>query len=119
MLRSIGAVVAGYFVFAVAAALLFQLSGQAPHEPATTAFKIASVAWGAAFAMIGGWLAARVARGRPLRHALAVGALIAFGALVSLAADISGAIWSQVSAMAVMAPSAALGGWLDSRAERT
>src|SRR4051812_42263879 len=105
MLRSLGAVVAGYFVFAVSAVLLFQLSGQAPHAAAPLAFEVASVVWGAVFAMVGGWLAAHVARHRPVAHAAGVAAVIALGAVASLLFS-TGARWSQLSAIIVMAPSA-------------
>jgi hypothetical protein len=114
MVRSIGAVAAGYFVFAVSAVLLFQLSGQAPHADAPLAFKIASIVWGAVFAMVAGWLAAHVAVRRPATHAAVVAAVIALGALVSLVAA-SGARWSQIGALVVMAPCAWLGGVLAAR----
>src|SRR5262245_27745884 len=106
MLRSIGAVAAGYFIFAVSAVLLFQLSGQEPHADAPLAFKIASTIWGGVFGLVGGWLAAHVSVRRPAGHAAVVAALIAVGALVSLLARPSDAIWSQVAALAVMAPCA-------------
>ena len=104
MLRSVGAVVAGYFVFAASAALLFQLSGQEPHASAPLAFKIASSIWGAVFALVGGWLAAHVAVRRPAAHAAA-----------SIAARPSDAMWSPLAAIVVMAPCAWLGGVLAAR----
>jgi hypothetical protein len=119
MLRSIGAVAAGYFVFAAAAALLFQLSGQEPHAAAPLAFKIASTIWGAVFALVGGWLAAHVSVRRPATHAAVVAALIALGAIVSLLARPSDAIWSQLSALVVMTPCAWLGGVLAARRRNT
>ena len=115
MLRSIGAVVAGYFVFAASAFLLFQLSGRDPHADLPFTFKLASTIWGAVFAMVGGWLAAHVSVGNPARHAAAVAIVIAAGALLSLALDPSGARWSQLAAIAVMAPCAWLGGALAAR----
>jgi hypothetical protein len=115
MFRSIGAVVAGYFVFAVSAVLLFQLSGQEPHAEAPLTFKIATVIWGAVFALVGGWLAAHVSVRRPATHAGAVAALIALGAIVAIAARPSDALWSQLSALIVMAPCAWLGGVLASK----
>jgi len=115
MLRSIGAVAAGYLIFGASAALLFQLSGQAPHEAAPFAFKIASIIWGAVFALVAGWLTARIAGRRPMLHAALVAALIALGALISLLARPSDAIWSQVSALVVMAPCALIGGAISSR----
>jgi hypothetical protein len=110
MLRSIGAVAAGYIVFGGSAALLFQVSGQAPHEAAPVWFKVASIAWGAVFALIAGWLTARIAVRRPATHAAILAGLIALGAIVSLFADPSGSKWSQTSAAVIMAPCAWLGG---------
>ena len=115
MLRSVGAVVAGYFVFAASAALLFQLSGRAPHADAPAAFKLATIIWGAVFALVGGWLAAHVSVRRPSAHAAAVAGLIALGAIASMAARPSDALWSQLAALVVMAPCAWLGGVLAAR----
>src|SRR5437870_675301 len=110
MLRSIGAVAAGYLIFGTSAALLFQLSGQLPHEPAPIGFKIGSTIWGAVFALVAGWLTARIATRKPATHAAILAGLIALGAIVSLAARPSDAKWSQTSALVVMAPCAWLGG---------
>src|SRR3954469_1274928 len=117
MLRSIGAVVAGYFIFATSAVLLFQLSGRAPHEPAPLAFEIATIVWGCVFALVGGWLTAHIAGRRPVTHAGVLAGVIALGALASLVADAGAAKWTQMSAVAFMAPCAWLGG-LVSRARR-
>jgi hypothetical protein len=86
MLRSIGAVAAGYVVFGASAALLFQLSGQEPHEAAPAAFKIATIVWGAVFALVAGWLTARIAVRRPTTHAAILAGLIVLGAAASMAA---------------------------------
>jgi hypothetical protein len=111
MLRSIGAVAAGYLVFAGSAALLFQLSGQEPHAPSTVVFKIGSIVWGCVFALIAGFLTAHVAGRRPSTHAAVVALLIAAGALVSLIVRPGeGARWSQFAALLLMAPSAWVGG---------
>lgn len=115
MLRSIGAVVAGYFVFAASAVMLFQLSGRDPHADAPWTFKLATVIWGAVFALVGGWLAAHVSVRRPSTHAAAVAGVIAAGALLSIAMDPAGAGWSQAAAVVVMAPCAWLGGILAAR----
>jgi hypothetical protein len=119
MLRSIGAVVAGYFVFAVSAVLLFQLSGQAPHADAPLGFKIASIVWGAVFALVGGWLAAHVSVRRPATHAAVVALVIAAGAAASMLADAGAARWSQAGALAIMAPCAWLGGVLAAKQKAT
>jgi hypothetical protein len=110
MLRSIGAVAAGYFIFASSGLLLFQLSGQNPHQPAALNFKLAAIIWGCVFALVAGWLTARIAPRRPATHAAILAALIATGALVSIVTSPPGAIWSQVSALIAMAPCAWLGG---------
>jgi hypothetical protein len=109
MLRSIGAVAAGYLVFAGSAALLFQLSGQEPHAPSTAAFKIVSTVWGCLFALIAGFLTAHIAGRKPSTHAGVVALLVAAGALVSLIAA-PGDRWSQLTALLLMAPLAWLGG---------
>lgn len=105
MLRSIGAVAAGYIIFGASAFLLFQLSGIDPHQPAPLGFKIASIIWGCVFALVAGWLTARVAGKRQVMHAAILAALI-----VSIAARPGDAKWSQISALALMAPCAWLGG---------
>src|SRR5262245_19905366 len=110
MIRSIGAVAAGYFVFAVAAVMLFQLSGRDPHANAPLAFKVATTVWGVVFALVGGWLAAHVSVRRPALHGGLVAAVIAAGAIASLLADRAGETWSQIVALVVMSPSAWIGG---------
>lgn len=110
-MRSVAAVAAGYLVFAVSAVVLFQVSGRAPHAAVPTSFLMWSTAYGAAFAALGGFLAARVAPSRPVRHAAAVGLVIFALALASLLASPAGdSVWSQIAAMAVMAPAAWAGG---------
>ena len=112
LLRSIAAVILGYGVFAACAATLFALSGRAPHAPASPAFMGVTVASGVVFALAGGYVAASLAGRRPVAHAVAVAAVLAAGATVSLALTLGhGAIWSQVAALLVMAPSAVVGGW--------
>ena len=66
--------------------------------------------------LIGGYVAARLARRRPLAHGVAVAALLALGATISLLSTLGrGAVWSQVAALVLMAPCAVLGSWLRSR----
>ena len=112
-LRSIAAVLVGYTIFAVSGYAIFRLSGQAPHAEATTWFKLLTVVSGVLFALLGGYVAGWLAGRRPLAHAIAVALLLSLGAAVSLAATVNhGSIWTQVCALAVMAPAAVLGGWL-------
>jgi len=115
MLRSVGAVAAGYLIFGASGFLLFQLSGQDPHQQAPLTFKIATIIWGCVFALVAGWLTARIAPRKPATHAAVLAGLIALGAVVSLAARPSDAKWSQLAALVVMAPCAWLGGVLSAK----
>lgn len=77
---------------------------------------LVSTVVGATFAFIGAYVAASLAKCRPLAHGFAVAVVIALGATASLFSTVGkGAIWTQVSALVLMAPSAALGGWLRGR----
>ena len=117
LLRSVLAVVVGYIIFAVRGYAVFRLSGQAAHAAASMSFLLISVALGIVFAFAGGYVAGMIAGRRPLVHALTVAILIAIGAAVSLVATLShGSVWSQVAALILIAPSAALGGrWRERR----
>src|SRR5262245_28833916 len=111
MLRSIGAVIAGYLVFAVLAVTLFAVTGRNAHAPAPPAFMVGSIVCGMLFAGLGGYVAALLAGRQPVAHATALTVVIASLAGVSLLTSPPGdAIWSQVAAVLLMAPSAILGG---------
>jgi hypothetical protein len=115
-MRSVGAIAAGYLIFALSAAALFQSTGQDPHAEADPAFMLMSVIYGFVFAMVGGYVAGRIVPEHPRRHAGAVGILIAVGAIVSLAmSSATGATWSQFAALTIMAPGAAAAGALVKR----
>jgi predicted Co/Zn/Cd cation transporter (cation efflux family) len=74
------------------------------------------IAFGMVFALLGGFVAAWLARRRPFAHGVAVAAVLALAAAISLLNTIGkGAVWSQVSALALMAPCAVYGGWLRMR----
>jgi uncharacterized membrane protein YfcA len=93
------------------------MTGQDPHAAAAIAFVLSSSLAGMLFAGIGGFVSAMIAGRRPMAHAIATALLLAAGATASLISTLahSGAIWSQVAALAVMAPCAIAGGWLRSR----
>ena len=77
---------------------------------------LASIAFGMAFALLGGYVASWLAGRKPLAHGYAVALVLALGAGISLLSTIGkGAVWSQVAALILMAPCAVLGGWLRSR----
>jgi hypothetical protein len=114
-LRSVTAVLLGYVVFAASTFAMFRLSGRAAHAAATVPFMLMTIASGVAFAMAGGYVAGWLAGRRPIAHAAAMAALLALGATASLAATLGhGAVWSQISALVLMAPGAVLGGWIRS-----
>jgi O-antigen/teichoic acid export membrane protein len=119
LLRSVVVVLVGYIIFAASAFAVFFFSGQRAHAEATVPFMLVSVGSGIVFAVIGGYVAAWLAGRNPLAHGVAVAGLLAVGAAVSLASTLGhGAIWSQVAALVLMAPAAALGGWLRARRVR-
>ena len=116
MARSVIAVIVGYLIFALSAFAFFQISGQPPHQAAPVPIMIGSIAFGMVFALLGGFVAAWLARRRPLAHGVAVAAVLALGAAISLLNTMGkGAVWSQVAALAFMAPCAAFGGSLRMR----
>jgi hypothetical protein len=113
MARSVLAVIVGYLIFALSAFAFFQISGQPPHQAASMPIMLGSIAFGMVFALLGGYVAAWLARRRPLAHGVAVAAVLALGAAISLLSTLgNGAIWSQAAALALMAPCAVFGGWL-------
>jgi NhaP-type Na+/H+ and K+/H+ antiporter len=113
MARSILAVVVGYFIFALSAFAFFRISGQPPHQAAPMPIMLESIAFGMVFALLGGYVAAWLARRRPLAHGVAVAAVLAIGATISLLSTLgNAAVWSQVAALVLMVPCAVLGGWL-------
>jgi hypothetical protein len=117
--RSVVAVIAGYAIFAISAGALFALSGQDPHSDASVPFMIVAVVYGVAFALLGGYVSGWIASHVPFIHGLIVASILALGAGISLIATVGkGAIWSQVTALTVMAPAAALGGYLRARTSR-
>jgi peptidoglycan/LPS O-acetylase OafA/YrhL len=115
-MRVIMAVVSGYLTFAISAALLFQFTGQDPHATPGLAFGIGSVVWGMLFAALGGYMAARLVQPGSMAPSAWVGCLIAIGALASMYGQTrQGSLWSQLSALLLMAPSALVGGLINRR----
>lgn len=116
LFRSIIAVLLGYAIFAVSSFALFRVTGHDPHAPASVTFMMVTVVEGIVFASAGGYVAAWIAGRRPVAHAVAVAVLLALGAAASLAATLGhGAVWTQVTALLFMAPSAVVGGWWRAR----
>ena len=119
VLRTVAAVIVGYLIFALSAVSLFRLSGRDPHALQPLGFVIASVIYGMVFAALGGVVAARLAPSRALLDAGSVAVLLALRAGVSLVASPGAdATWSQWAALALMAPSAYVGGYIATRGPR-
>ena len=116
-MSSVAAVLVGYIIFAVGSFAVFRLSHHPPHAPASVSFMLVAIAAGVGFALAGGYVAGWLAGRRPVDHAVAMGGMLALGAAASLAATIGhGVVWTQTAALTLMAPAAALGGWLRGRA---
>ena len=120
MVRSVIAVIAGYFIFALSALLLFRWTGRNPHAPAELWFIIVTIIYGLFFATLAGFVAARLGRGFEMEHALAVASLIAAVGAASLLSEVkTDAMWTQLAAILIIAPCAMLGGYLRQRQRRT
>jgi hypothetical protein len=116
--RTVLAVVTGYVIFAGSAVLLFQGTRVDPHAPAPLGFMIMSVAYGIAFGFLSGFVAGRIGGRAGLQCGIWVAAIIALGAAISLIARPgTGALWTQISAIALFAPAALLGDYI--RKQRT
>lgn len=116
MICSFLAVIAGYAVFAISAVILFSGSGIDPHGAVAPWFMLLAIVYGMLFAALGGYLAAVIARRKSLLHSGILTIIIAAGALTSLLSSSGkGAIWSQLAAIFLMAPSALIGGYLRMR----
>ena len=111
MMRSIASVIAGYFIFAVSAGLLFQLSGVDPHTKPGTPFMVISIIYGCVFAASGGYVTSLIARQYEIKHSIALAILMAAIATIGLF-SVQGAHWTEIATIFVMAPCAIIGGFL-------
>lgn len=111
--RHVVAVLVGYLVFAGLAAALFALSHRDPHVAQDWTFVVFSLAYGVVSAVLAGYLTASIGRVNPLSHTRTLALAIAAVAIVSmLARPAGGAVWTQLAAVFLFAPSALAGGWL-------
>jgi hypothetical protein len=121
VLKSLGAVVAAFFAMAImsiaADAAVYLAWGVPPFSrPMNNPLFALALAYRAFFGVISGWMAARLAPGAPLAHALALGALGLFLGAAGVAASWShpemGPRWYAVAVALISLPTAWLGGWL-------
>jgi hypothetical protein len=111
-MRIFVAVVAGYLIFAVSAVLLFHLTNVDPHSPAAFGVKALTVAYGLAFASLGGFVAGRIGRRADLVCGIVLALVIALGATISMIARPgAGALWTQTAALILFSPASLLSDW--------
>ena len=112
MLRPVLGVIVGYSLFAGSAVLLFQVSGVDPHGASGAAFRVFGLAYGAAFAVLAGYVTGAIAQRRHLGSAAIVAIIVALAGTASLVARPgAGAIWTQVASIVLFAPLVMVGGW--------
>lgn len=104
--RRILGFLAGYFVSALSSIAWFTLSGHLPHLPAPVWFMVLTAVYGIGFAILGGYVAAKIG---VYGTGVAVGVAIAIISVFSWVTDIGAAHWSQPIALFLMAPAAVFG----------
>lgn len=104
---------AGDVIFAGSAALLFYFSRFDPHAPAAPFFMALAVLYGVAFALLAGFVAGWIGQRPDVLSGILLGLIIAIPAVITLVRPPGqGAVWSQLSALVLMAPAALIGDWL-------
>lgn len=110
-MKSALAVLIGYLVFGVSSVLLFWLSGVDPRQQPEIGFRIGSTIYGVFFAFLAGYVAARMAGKKEIKHATAVACILAVIATASLIAQPGHrSLWSQIAVLGFMVPATVLGG---------
>ena len=118
-MRAFLAVVVGYLIFAGSAVLFFRVLNVDPHSPTTARFELLTIAYGLAFALLGGFVTGNLARRTDLNCGIALALVIALGATVSMVARPgAGALWTQTAALFVFAPASLAGYWVRKRTGR-
>ena len=84
IVRSVGAVVAGFLIFAVFIRVLNVFTGLAESGGEIMNFLVLSVTWTVAAAVLAGYTAARIAGSREFPHAAALGLLMVVVSLASM-----------------------------------
>ncbi len=84
IVRSVGAVVVGFLMFAVFIRLLNVFTGVAESGGAIMNFLLLSVTWTVAAAVLAGYMTARIAGSREFPHAAALGLLMVIVSLASM-----------------------------------
>jgi hypothetical protein len=123
MLRSILAIAAGFFVtilLAVGSDYLVRAAMPGAFSPEgrveRTSLLLFALAYGSLFAVVGAYVTGRLAPGRPVTHALALGAIaLALSIVLSASRWDHAPAWYNLAALAVILPAAWAGGTLAMR----
>lgn len=111
-LRTALGIIIGDLIFVGSAVLLFYLPRVDPHAPTSFGFMAFSIAYGVGFALLSGFVAGLISRRRDLITGMMLALIIAVPALISMLKPGGGALWSQISALVLMAPSGVVGDWI-------
>ena len=115
-MRSAVAVLGGLLLFSLASVTFIQLSGNPPDRWPGTAGAAIAITYGAVFAFLAGYVAARLAPRQPLMHAVIFAILLLAMASASYAIQPEGASpWSLIATVVVSIPAALLGGLAQSK----
>ena len=120
ILRSVGAVLAGFFatfIFSVATDVLLHATGVFPAwgQPMSTALFALATAYRTIYTVAGGYITARLARDRPMAHVWALGIIGLFAAVAGTVATWNagpefGPKWYPLALVALALPSVRAGG---------
>jgi len=113
MLRSIGAVVAGYLVIAIAIMVLFFIAFPDRNVVPSQGFMLFSLVYGFIFGVLGGYVCGLIAGQSEVKHAAAIAVIGIILSLVSMAfAAAKEPMWYQLANMVVLTAAVLIGGWL-------
>ena len=90
----------------------FPGSGQVPSPP----WLVFNLAYGSLFAVLGGYIAAMLAKHAEIQHALALGGASMMLGLINLVNSLGRQpLWYLVALLVIVMPAVGLGGWLRAR----
>jgi hypothetical protein len=124
MLRSIGAVIAGYFTLAVLTAGTIFLLGTvfpASYTPTNTGWVLFNLLYGALYAVLGGYVTGLIAQRAEVRHGLALGIVMVVLSIVTFVLTQTGPtptgqpLWYSIALVVLALPTPVLGGYLRNR----
>jgi len=118
--KSIGAVFAGVLFIIVATTLVdivLHLTGVYPPMKESLTDRLAGLAtsYRVIIGVLGGWLTARLAPHKPMKHALIlglVGTVLGLGGVVANAYKPMGPMWYPIALVVLAIPQCWLGGWI-------